>query len=141
MKKFLTTKVIITVVIVLLVCAVAIWGILGLKNSIKSSVQNGKLVDEVNAEIDTNKVSLTQSQFNTLASKLHTAMNGMGTDEDSIYDAFKTINSRSDLLQLIKTFGVKDGETLKEWLYDDLSSSDIQHINEILASKNINYAF
>ena len=102
---------------------------------------NQKLVDEANTTIKVEDISITQDQFHTYAQKLYKAMKGAGTDEKAIYEVFEAMNSRSDVQQLIKTFGVKDGENLAEWLYDDLSAGDIEHINAILATKSINYQF
>ena len=51
------------------------------------------------------------------------------------------MQSRSDVLQLIKVFGVKDGETLTEWINYDLSASEIDKNNTILATNDINYSF
>ncbi len=137
----ITPKQIAIIVGCVLALIVVIWAIVAIKGKISDAVTNSKLIDEVNKEIDTNKITLTQSQINTLASKIYTAMDGAGTDEEAIYDAFSTLSSYSDLQQLNKTFGVKEHMTLREWLRDDLSTSDINHINEILASKNINYVF
>lgn len=141
LKLKLTPKQITIIVGCVLALIVVIWAIVAIKGKIGDAVTNSKLIDEVNKEIDTNKITLTQSQINTLASKIYTAMSGAGTDEEAIYDAFSTLSSYSDLQQLNKTFGVKEHMTLREWLRDDLSTSEINHINEILASKNINYVF
>lgn len=137
----ITPKQIAIIVGCVLALIVVIWAIVAIKGKIGDAVTNSKLIDEVNKEIDTNKITLTQSQINTLVSKIYTAMTGAGTDEEAIYDAFSTLSSYSDLQQLNKTFGVKEHMTLREWLTDDLSTSEINHINEILASKNINYVF
>lgn len=141
LKLKLTPKQITIIVGCVLALIVVIWAIVAIKGKIGDAVTNSKLIDEVNKEIDTNKITLTQSQINTLASKIYTAVSGAGTDEEAIYDAFSTLSSYSDLQQLNKTFSVKEHMTLREWLRDDLSTSEINHINEILASKNINYVF
>lgn len=112
-----------------------------IKTKIEDTIVNNKLVDEANAEIDKNKLTLTNSQINTLSSKLYSAMKGLGTNEEAVFNGFAELNTRSDLELLLKTYGVKESKTLKEWLYDELSEDDIVHINEILASKNINYVF
>lgn len=112
-----------------------------IKTKIEDTIVNNKLVDEANAEIDKNKLTLTNSQINTLSSKLYSAMKGAGTNEEAVFNGFAELNTRSDLELLLKTYGVKESKTLKEWLYDELSEDDIVHINEILASKNINYVF
>ncbi len=99
------------------------------------------IMREVNNEIKQSNVTLTQVQLNTLSDKIYKAVKGAGTDEKSIYDAIRTLNTKDDVLALIKTFGVRDSMTLREWLYDDLNNKEIQRVNEILVSKGISFAF
>lgn len=137
-------KVITISVIAAIVIAVAIFLIVKLKGGVKSIVnddKNNKLIDEINKEQNADDITLTQLQFNAYASSLKKALQGLGTDEKKIYNVFQQMNTRSDVLQLIKTFGVVDGENLNEWLNDDLSAKEIDKINQILAEKGINYKF
>lgn len=137
-------KVITISVIAAIVIAVAIFLIVKLKGGVKSIVnddKNNKLIDEINKEQNTDDITLTQLQFNAYASSLKKALQGLGTDEKKIYNVFQQMNTRSDVLQLIKTFGVVDGENLNEWLNDDLNAKEIDKINQILAEKGINYKF
>lgn len=128
-------------ILILVIAIVIVFKYKDIKNLILDKAANQKLVDEANTTIKVEDISITQDQFHTYAQKLYKAMNGAGTDEKAIYEVFEAMNSRSDVQQLIKTFGVKDGENLAEWLYDDLSAGDIEHINAILATKSINYQF
>lgn len=137
----ITPKQIAIIVGAILALIVVIWAFVAIKNKVSDTITNSKLVNEVNNEIDFNKITLTQSQINTLVSKLYAAMEGWGTDEDAIYEAFNTLNSYSDLQQLSKSYGVKDGKVLREWLQNELDAEELAHVNEILASKNINYVF
>lgn len=137
----ITPKQIAIIVGCVLALIVVIWAIVAIKDKIGDAVTNSKLIDEVNKEIDAGKITITQSQINTLVSKLYTAMSGWGTNESAIFDAFGAINSYSDLQSLNKTFGVRESKTLREWLQDELNTEDLNHVNEILASKNINYVF
>ncbi len=121
--------------------ALIVWLALRIKNMLSSEMKNLQLIADANAEIDTSGLTLTTAQFNTLVSKLYTAMKGWGTDEAAVYEAFQTLGSRSDLLQLIRLFGVKDEKTLPEWIYSDLTQREIDKLNSILASKQINYIF
>ncbi len=121
----------------IIVIALIVWA----KNKIADTTTTIRLAADANKEIDTTKQTLTQTQLNTLASKLYTAMKGWGTDEDAIYAAFETLGSRTDLMQLRKTFGTKDGMTLDEWLADELNASEIEHLNNILATNSIDYKF
>lgn len=128
-------------ILVLVIAIVIVFKYKDIKNLILDKAANQKLIDEANTTIKVEDISITQDQFHTYAQKLYKAMKGAGTDEKAIYEVFEAMNSRSDVQQLIKTFGVKDGENLAEWLYDDLSAGDIEHINAILATKSINYQF
>lgn len=102
---------------------------------------SNEVIEKANKEIDASQITLTKVQLQTICEKLYDAMDGLGTDIDSVYDAIGMANTRSDVLSIIATFGVKDGESLSEWLYGDLSQKEINHLNSILASKNINYKF
>lgn len=136
-----TPKQLAIVVVAIMAIVLLVWGTISLRTKIDDTITNNRLIDEVNKEIDTEKITVTQSQINTLVSKLYTAMSGWGTNESAIFDAFGAINSYSDLQSLSKTFGVRKSKTLREWLQDELSTEDLNHVNEILASKNINYVF
>lgn len=111
------------------------------KNLVVDAQHNRELARDLDEEISPEKVTITQEQFNSFASKLYHAMKGLGTREQDIFDVFEQMQSRSDVLQLIKTFGIKDGDNLKAWLYDDLNSSEINKINQILATNGVNYIF
>lgn len=102
---------------------------------------NERLLGLMNSEIQSDEITLTQAQFNACVNKLVAAMSGWGTNEAKVYEVFEEMNTRSDVLQLIKTFGVKESQNLNEWLHDDLNTNEIAHINQILSTKNINYMF
>jgi len=91
------------------------------------------------------------------------AMNGCGTDEDSIYSIFHQLENEADVLKLVAVFKVQYyepcgwsnplayakweiddksyGGELTTWFGYDLETSEIQKINDILASKDIKYRF
>lgn len=140
MKPNIIKWIVISVLILIVIIVLFVFVLKG-KNAITDAVTESKLIKEANYEIATDQITLTSSQFATLATKIYKAVKGAGTDEDAIYAAFLSVNSRSDVLKLISTFGVRDGMTLKEWLYDDLSTDEITKINDILSSKNILYTF
>ncbi len=136
-----TVKVVAISVVVLVIVAIIILIIVKYKGKLTDTIKNRELAESLDEEINQDDITLTQTQLNTFASSLYAAMDGLGTDEDKIYNVFRAMGTRSDVLQLIKTFGVKDGETLTEWLNGDLSSKEIDKINSILANNNINYQF
>lgn len=137
----MTKKYVIIGIIAVITLIVAVIVFFFLKSKISNGIKEAENTQEANKEIDSSKLSLTASQYNTIASKLYAAMAGMGTDENAIYDAFRSINNYSDLMRLMSAFGSKDNMTLREWLYDDCGAGEINKINEILASKNIDYKF
>lgn len=104
-------------------------------------VKEQELIDEANKTIEVSDLSYPQDQYTVYAEKLVAAMEGWGTDEDAIYDVYKAMNTRSDIKQLEKTFGMQDGESLQEWLYGDLNNSEITHLNSIISSKGIDYRY
>lgn len=136
-----TNKILIGSVLGVLALIVVVFLIVKFKSKFKDMITNTKLVNNLETEIKKDDITLTQAQFNSYASALYSAMKGWGTDEEKIYNVFRQMNTRSDVLQLIKVFGVKDGDTLTEWLNDDLSASEIEKINTILATNDINYSF
>ena len=136
-----TVKVVAISVVVLVIVAIIILIVVKYKGKLTDTIKNRELAESLDEEINQDDITLTQTQLNTFASSLYAAMDGAGTDEDKIYNVFRAMGTRSDVLQLIKTFGVKDGETLTEWFNGDLSSKEIDKINNILANNNINYQF
>jgi type II secretory pathway pseudopilin PulG len=88
------------------------------------------------------KITLPLSQYNVLADQIEQACIGSWydpTDEDAIYDAFGQLNNNADYLKLQQVFGSRDGWTLNEWIKGDLSTSERQKVNDILAMKSITY--
>ena len=85
-------------------------------------------------------LSISASDAALFANTLYTAMNMPGTDEKTIYSTIDKINNKSDMLLVIKTFGMKRywlgeralfmGEPLNliGWLRAELSDSEIAKI-------------
>jgi len=96
---------------------------------------------ELNTEIASGgKLSYDDNKFRNLAGALYTAMKGAGTDTTAVYNVFKQMNTKADVLKLIDAFGIRDGETLAEWMRAEWFLS-ISSINSILNSKGIDYTF
>jgi len=105
----------------------------------------------------------TTSQFEVWTQTLVQAMTGCGTDEDAIMNVFRALRNDADIRKLVSVFGIRYyqpcawsspisyaiwqgndqayGGGLPTWLGYDLSSGDIDDINQILSSKGINYQF
>jgi hypothetical protein len=109
------------------------------------------------------KASYGETQYESFALKLVEAMNGCGTTIDSVKQVFESMQNKTDVLRLIEFFGVRYyspciasspisyfrsyfdekafGGSLQTWLEYDLSSSEIENINNILKGKNIDFKF
>lgn len=119
--------------------------------------QGGLLSDAAARELATGSAgqpSISQTEAEALSANIVQASNDCGTDEDAIYAAFDALQSRADLLLLIKTYAVRvyhacfDGDFFKdtprnlaETLTSELSSSGIGRVNTILQSKGIDFTF
>ena len=68
-------------------------------------------------------------------------MKGIGSDESAVYRVFASAKNDLDVLGIVKAFGVKDGETLGQWLTADLDEKEIKALNDLLARKGIKYRF
>ena len=95
------------------------------------------------------KSTLTKPQIDQIANKLQTAFAGYGTDYNAIVNALVQVKNDIDLLSVRSAYGIrkissgsyniaKDFEgTLDQAMIEELSSTDIQKINLILARKGI----
>lgn len=131
-------------------------------------VDASRASEQAKQEIDDLKrsgvgASYSKSQYETFAQKLVQAMDSCGTSEDSVYSVFQAMKNKVDVLSLIAAFGVRYyqpcpttnpvsflkfqldnkafGGGIATWLEYDLTSTEIKKINNILASKGINYTF
>lgn len=111
-----------------------------LKKYIKNR-KNKAVLNELDKDINVSKLSYQLSYYGIWANDLFTAMEGVGTDEDAIYDIFKKMQTKDDVLQLITAFGVEDEETLTQWIASELSTDERDTLNRLLSDKNINYQF
>ena len=140
-----TTKVVIIAATVIILTIITIVVIAKFGKKIQSSIHNKKLLSALEAETDPAKVTLTETQINNIVTKLKSGFYsgwwGMTEDEDAIYDAYKQLNTRSDLTQVETVFGTVKEKTLAEHITRLLDQSEIAHINNILASKGINYQY
>lgn len=89
------------------------------------------------------KQTYLDSQYSSYADALYTAMDGIGTNFDSIMRVFGAMKNDLDVAKLIAAFGIKEDYNLSEWLADDLSEflGEPEKLNKLLASKGITYRF
>lgn len=131
-------------VVAVIVLAMVVWGVLkltGVTSKIDKELAKRKLNETLDAEIESGRVTITPSLANDYADKLYAAMKGLGTDEDAVYEVFSHLQSRSDVLYLIRTFSVRNGRTLVEWITSELNSTERTRLNVILSGNNVNYSF
>lgn len=107
----------------------------------KATKEQDDYIKDVEKQIDKSDLSYANSEYTQMANKLYSAMKGIGTNENAIYDVFSQLETESDVRKLISMYGSKDGMTLQQWLIDDLSNRELQKVNDILAKNNINYSF
>jgi len=99
------------------------------------------------------KPKLTKAQWLGLANKIHTAMDGWGTDNLAILQAFMSIPTYLDLLGVMQSYGVRtvaSGKgnpapdfkgTMSSAIVDDMDAVYVQKINQILTARKIPYKF
>lgn len=92
--------------------------------------------------VDNAKLSFPQQQYLLLASQIYTAMAGAGTDFDTVMRIFGSLKNLDDWNALVKAFGTKSVSkwwgysfegTLIDWLTDELSSGEIDKVNQVLS--------
>lgn len=106
-----------------------------------------KLKKDVTSTIVVNEANLTlpKTNYTLYANQLYTAMNGVGTDEKTIYRVLGQLQSADDWYQLVKAFGTKKASswlssfegTLYDWLSDELNAKEMKKVNGILANIGI----
>jgi hypothetical protein len=108
----------------------------------------GKDMQTIQDDINASHLSYPKAQYQSFADAIQTAVEGTwGDDEEAIYDVFKMMKTNSDVLQLEIAWGrrtffnLRDGlyysASLAEVLHGQLSASELQKINEILAENGV----
>ncbi len=131
---------IILIVVIIIVYFVFRNKIKGLFSNLQNKVENNQALNE-EIKATGESTTYTESAYKTYAQRLYNAMKGIGTDEATIYAVFNEMRNTADVLKLVAVYGIRDNETLSQWLHGDLSSREIKKLNQILTSKGINYQF
>lgn len=89
--------------------------------------------------------------FRSLANQLFDAFDGYGTDEDEVKVVFESLNSNADYDALKSAYGVREVSSgrgnifvsnfegdLAATLRNELDSSELAEVNQILSNKGIN---
>jgi len=126
-------------------------GALFLYSSFKTK-SNKDTADQVDQELNEDGINLTYplSNYSLMADQLQSAMFDAGTDESTIYAVMAKLKNPKDLLQLIKSFGLRTyyqfgwpqgNYNLGQWFQEELSTGEKDKVNQILAGNGINYQF
>ncbi len=100
------------------------------------------------------KPTKDETTYKAWADTLYTALNGaISEDTDTIYRIIGNLSNKADLYKLIDAFGNREATTwgwltaldtkgtLDQWFQSLLSNSEVDKINGILKSKNIDFQF
>lgn len=91
------------------------------------------------------------SQYQAWANRLEQAMFDWGTEEETIFEIFSSLQNNADFLKLKLAFGTRtytggvlpgffnDKLSLDAWLQQELDESELARVNQILSSKGITY--
>ena len=123
----------------ILILIVASFGIYKLIRFIIDKISEYNATSGFNVQKE--NLTFSISEYNSMANQLFNAMDGAGTNEDIIFSVFNKIQTKDDYNQLIKSFGVRSSTSwtssfsgdLLAWLSDELSSSDVKKLNNILS--------
>lgn len=102
-------------------------------------------IEALKKEISAGALTYEKTQYETFSQRLFIALYDLFSDEEEVLAVFTKMRTKSDVLQLITTFGkrgswIQLGEkTLPEWLY--FKSFDVSKINDILQRNAIQFEF
>lgn len=88
------------------------------------------------------KTTMTGTEVMNLANTLHNAFKGVGTDTDAAQAVFTRLGNQDDFNALIRSFGIRDGMNIFDYLRDEIPQSSyirlaVDDINELLRKKGI----
>lgn len=105
--------------------------------------------DSVNSRLDnpvnSNNLTYNGAWYKNAADTLFAAMSGAGTDEDTIFGVIQQLVTQDDWNELVRKYGTRtlsrflQGDlsgTLQTHLRDDLSSSDIKELKNMIPDIN-----
>jgi hypothetical protein len=123
-----------SIVIIVLILFLLVWG----GKKIAVMIKGAKL--SLDASLSSEPASYSSSQYSTFADTLYGAMKGLSTDTTAVYGVFNSMKNKTDVLKLIAAFGVRDGETLAQWMAGEWRLN-MDTINKTLQTKGIDYQF
>ena len=112
--------------VALLLGVLTVWGI---KRAFGNSIEESKL-DKARRQ------ALIPGTPENFAQRIFLAIDGIGTDESEVFTVFNSLPSRAFYNRMYEAYSIlTQGDNLEEDLRNDLSSSDLFSIEQILASK------
>ena len=124
----------------LLVTFLVIFTIVMIQKNKKSKADeiSKQIIKNYEDEIVPEKLSYSESEFESMASKIDTAIGTWSDDENAIYEVFMKMKTNSDVLKLQETFGVRSsGHDLFTAIVRNLNAEEIAKINGYLSQRNI----
>jgi len=136
--------------------------VIALSIAVIRRIRRGKVYDviEQKKEIDTieitkSNLTISDGQAVLISQNLLNAMNPYGTDEEAIYNNLESLQTKDDLLLVIKKFGIKpyDGagladtwaskkffstdKNLQGWLHAELSRRELERVKAVFTKLNV----
>jgi hypothetical protein len=117
---------------------------------LKDRAANRSETKEYRQELNKNNLTLSDSEFQSIADSIFTAINTgwyQDDDEDLVYRELSKLKTPDDWKKLVIVFGKRKRNTwtsdvdggLKEWLVDALSTSEQKEVSEILSKIGVNF--
>jgi hypothetical protein len=150
----------------LVVCYLAVTSILKAIKAKKTEAESKAEISQANTELNTqiklgNGPTIQRSQAEVMANAIVAASNDCGTDEKQIYAQFDKVKNQADILLFVDVFGLRkkvrcpfsddpresffSSDTppmsLSAMINSELDTTEIQTLNNKLATKGIKYKF
>ena len=141
-------KVVVIIIILLIIYKVYVM----FSNKIKAGIRNHKIEKDLEHIVDSqgndldghvsqNVKTYTNADYKLMAESLFEAMDGPGTDENSIFTIISSLRTKADWYALADAFGTRKTTspwssfegTLSKWLADELDDDEKQRVNNTLS--------
>lgn len=132
------------IIIILVIVFILLFG-----GRIRDGIRKMFHKDVSKLKYDAAKLTFDRSEYFSMCSTLEGAMNGSGTQTESLLEVFTRLKTQDDWYFLQKCFGTrkKDGGTfmsditgdLKMWLSDELDEDELKEATDTLKQQGITY--
>ena len=114
-------------------------------------LKSKSLVKEADENVQDDKLTYPVEQYKIFADRLYTAMQGISTDEDAVYDVLSKMINKDDMLKLIATFGTREDTewgwfrslntngNLITWLQNELSKKEQEKVSEYFSKCGLEF--